>query len=203
MLRLIEKNEIYPAARVMAECFVDYPLYEIFFPDKETRMEKMVYLFWIELYVRQKFTYVGENLDIVASLQMPDSKKTSPLGLLCSPKYILGFLRNVPLSAMLLILSYVRFESPLRKQFFQPDKECFVPAMCIRKGARRGLQTFLRMLREKCPDIPIYGETHTPTHVRLYKMIGSELCAEYSWHGCPHYVMKRPIKQAAEAAEAK
>lgn len=199
MLRPIKKEELRPAAEVLAESFVDYPLYEVFFPNRETRQEKMLYLFWIELYVRQKYTYVSEGLDVVISLQTPESEKTSPWGLLCRPGYLWGFVRNVPLSALLLILNFIRFETPLRKKYFDPTKDCFVPAFCIRKGARRGLQTLLQLFRENCPEQPLYGETHTPTHVRLYRMMGSELCAEETWHGCTHYVLKRP----AGAAERK
>ena len=190
MLRLIRKDEIEATAMQMAESFWDYPLYDVFFPDGQHRIQRVFYFFWYRMYTRQRYTYISEDGVLLCSVKRPGDRDTSPLGLFCNPRFLFGFLRYIPLSALRLVVEYGRMESSYQSRFYNPQTDWYVQTVCVLKQAR-GSGAFLRALKEMDQGAPIFCETHTSRNQRLYTLLGLETCAEGSWHGVTHYVMRR------------
>lgn len=193
MLRKIRKDEIKATAMQMAESFYDYPLYDVFFPEEQDRLQRVFYFFWYRMYTRQSYTYISEDGELLCSIKKPGDRDTSPLGLLLNPRFLLGFFRYIPLSAMALVREYSRMESEYQSRFYHPKTDWYVQTVCVLKQAR-GNGHFLRAIKEMDQGAPIFCETHTRRNQRLYTLLGLKNCAEVSWHGVTHYVMRRDAK---------
>lgn len=190
MFRTIRKDEIEATALQMAESFCDYPLYDVFFPDGQNRVQRIFYFFWYRMYTRQRYTYISEDGELLCSVKKPGDRDTSPLGLFLNPRFLLGFVRYIPLSALRLVREYGQMESKYQSRFYDPQTDWYVQAVCVLKQAR-GNGAFLRAVKEMEQGAPIFCETHTSRNQRLYTLLGLETCAEESWHGVTHYVMHR------------
>ena len=190
MLRTIRKDEIEPAAMQMAESFWDYPLYDVFFPGQQHRIQRVFYFFWYRMYTRQRYTYISEDGQLLCSVKKPGDRDTSPLGLFLNPRFLLGIFRYIPLSALRLVREYSHLESKYQVRFYNPQRDWNIQAVCVSKQAR-GNGAFFQALKEMDQGAPAFCQTHTSRNQRLYTHLGFETCAEASWHGVTHYVMRR------------
>lgn len=198
MVRKIRKDEIEETARIMAECFYDYPLYDVFFPGEENRIKKVFYFFWFRMYTRQSYSYVTEDMELVCSVKKPGDKDTSFWGLVLNPRFLFGALRTIPLSALKLVLDYGKMEAGPQEKYYDPQKDWYIQTICVLKKSR-GNGTFFRVLKEMDEGATIFCETHTARNERLYRMLGMKTVETLEWHGVSHYVMRRdPPEVSAE-----
>lgn len=189
-MRKIEKSEIKELAMVMADCFVDYPLYNVFFPDDEKKLKRVFYFFWYRIYTRMNFTYVNDDKSLVTSYQKPGEKLKSAFGLFLNPSFLFGFIKNIPFKSIKLVFEFGDMESPLEKKHYNPETDGYVHAVCVLKKSRAG-GAFLSAIKEFDDGRPIFCVTHTDRNVRLYKHLGLEVVDQAEWHGVNHYVLKR------------
>lgn len=201
MMRLIRPEEIKPVARLMAECFSDYPLYDVFFPGEKNRLERVYYFFLMRIWCRQKFTYVTDDLSVAMSIQKPGEQATSPWGLLLGTRFLLDALRVVPIRALLLAMEYTRAEGKLEKKYYNPAEDWYVHAICILKQARGG-GTLLQVFRQIDEGAPVFCTTHTVQNVKLYRFLGAKVCEQMPWRGTTCYFMRRERKEKKDV-EAK
>lgn len=198
MPRLMRKDEIEKTAKIMAECFWDYPLYDVFFPQDEKRKLRVFYFFWYRMYTRRSISYVSDDLDVVASIQHPGDKLISPLGLLLNPRFLFGFLKNIPLSSLKLVREYGKMEEELLQKYYDPKTDSFCHTICVLKKSR-GTGSFFRFVKALDDGSPMCCETHTARNVRLYTHMGCEVCEAVEWHGVTHTVLKRPRQEPKPA----
>lgn len=177
----------------MAENFSDYPIYDVFFENDERKTRRIFYFFWFRMYTRRKFSYVTDNKDLVISFQKPGDKLCSPIGLILNPRFLFGFLRNIPFTALKRVLEFGRMEAPLMKKYYDPTTDSFIHAVCVNKSARGG-KILIQSLKELYDGRAVYCETHSDKHVKLYKYLGMELCETAVFHGVKHYVLKSRAK---------
>lgn len=192
-MKKIPRKQIPETARIMAECFADYPLYDVFFPDNPHRLQAITCFFWYRVYTRRDFTYITENGDLLVSYQKPGQKLRSPVGLLLNPVFLFQFFRYVPLKALKKVSQYSAMEREEQKKYYHPEEDWYLQVICTLKEAR-GNGTFLRVCKELDEGASLYCETHTRRNVRLYRLMGMELCSETQWNGVTHYVLRREKK---------
>ena len=190
MLRKIRKDEIPALARISAECFYDYPVYQRFFPNEEKRLDCLFYHFQIRLYLMQNYSYVTENEDMLISVQRPGDKNHSLFGLLLNPRFFFGALKCLPLSFLPNLISYERTTKRVLKKYYNPKTDDYVGAACVLKKSRFS-GVFFTALREMDQGRPVCAETHTARNLKLYQYIGAELCDTIEWKGIPHYILRR------------
>lgn len=192
-MRKIQKNEMRMAAQKMAECFSDYPLYDVFFPDSPNRLKQVYYFFWFRIYTRRNFTYITEDGELLASYQKPGEQLCSPLGLLLNPVFLFGFLRYIPLRALKQVREYSEMEAREQQKYYHPEEDWYLQVACVLKSSR-GNGTFFRIAKETDEGDPLYCETHTERNARLYRLMGFHICSQTEWHGVTHYVLRRERK---------
>lgn len=124
------------------------------------------------------------------SVKRPGDREVSPLGLLLNLRFLFGFLRYIPISALKLVLEYGKMEEELRNRYYSPETDVYPQAICVRKQSR-GTGALLQAISQLDAGGPVYCETHTKRNVRLYKKLGLTICEEQEWHGVTHTVMKR------------
>lgn len=197
-MRRIRRDEIEKTARIMAECFYDYPLYNIFFPGEENRIEKVFYFFWIRMYTRQNYSYVADDEALVCSIKKPGDKDTSALGLILNPRFLFGFLRTVPFSAVKRVLDYAKMEAGPQSRHYDPKRDWYFQTVCVLKQSR-GSGLFFRAVREMDEGAPIFCETHTERNERLYHRMGLRTVETQTWYGVTHYVMRREAIREEES----
>lgn len=190
MPRLIRDDEIEETARIMADCFWDYPLYDVFFPNDEKRKLRVFYFFWYRMYTRKNMSYVSDDMDVVASIQRPGDKPVSPIGLLLKPRFLFGFLKNIPFSALRLVREYGKMENAMMEKYYHPGTDSFFHTICVLKQSR-GSSAFLRFVRSLDDGSAFCCETHTPRNVRLYQLMGCQVCESQDWHGVTHTFLRR------------
>lgn len=189
-MRKIRNDEIEKTARIMAKCFVDYPLYNVFFKDDEKKIKKVFYFFWFRMYTRKNYSYITDDEDVVISYKKPEDKDISAIGLLFNLKFLFGFLLTVPLSSLKLVSEFGAMEEEYQKIYYNPHTDCYAQAICVLKESRGNGEIF-KALKELDDGRPIFCETHTEANRDLYKLIGVKECATGNWHGVNHYVMKK------------
>ena len=189
MLRKIKKSEISSLARIAAECFYDYPVYQRIFPNEKKRLDCLYYHFQIRLYLMQNYSYVTENEDMLISVKRPGDKNHSLFGLLVTPRFLFGLLKYMPLSFLPNLISYESSTRPALKKYYDPKSDDYIGAACVLKKSRFS-GVFFSALRELDQGRPVCAETHTARNVRLYQYLGAEVCDAIEWKGIPHYILR-------------
>ncbi|MCQ2413302.1 MAG: hypothetical protein MJ082_00705 [Clostridia bacterium] len=197
-LRKITKREVRAAAETMAECFRDYPIYHAFFPNDKMKERQIFYFFWFRLYARLRYTYVTENGEAIISVMRPGDREHSTLGLILNPRFFFGFLFHIRLSVLRKVNDFSAFEESHRKNFYDPEKDVYIKAVCVRKDCR-STGIFFDLLRQLDDGSPIYAETHSPINARLYRMSGAEILLHTEWSGIDQFFLKRPQTTADSA----
>lgn len=188
--RKIKKSEIRELAQVMAECFVDYPLYGVFFPENEKKLKRVFYFFWFRLHVRRNYTYVDKEHDLVCSVKCPGDKDTSPIGLILNPLFLIPFLFIMPLKVYSLLSDFSKFDETEKIGCYDPERDVYVQAICVLKEAR-GNGLFFDFFRKMDNGGSLYCETHTEQNRKIYEFLGFKTLKTGDWHGVTQYVMKR------------
>ncbi|MCQ2795180.1 MAG: hypothetical protein MJ214_03135 [Bacilli bacterium] len=192
MYRLIEKNEIKKAAKLMADAFIDYPLYKELFPN-EKKMKKGIYYFcWYRIYARRSYTRVSPDFAKLFSLKTPSDKEKTPLGLLFNPKFFFGLISSLTRFSIKRLKEFSKLEEKYQKQYYDPNKDNYLQVICIDKKVRNGMDEIMDLLKEVNAFLGkrnTYSETHTILHERLYRMFGAKTLAKEDFHGCTHIVM--------------
>lgn len=181
-LRLIKENEIAEAAKIMAESFQNYPLYDVFFPNKEKRVDLLTRFYLVSIRARRSYTYVTDDLSFVGCLKYPGDKMKNLILTALHPKC---FFRCLPLAFgpyFKLMNELSAVTKTVRDKYYDPKKIGFVEAICIRSDARSQV-SFFRLFRENHKGETIYAETADPKLVRLYQIIGFEVQETVEWRG--------------------
>ncbi|MCQ2792411.1 MAG: hypothetical protein MJ208_02685 [Bacilli bacterium] len=193
MYRLIEKKEIKAAAKLMADAFLDYPLYQVLFPN-EKKMKKGIYYFcWYRIYARREYTRVSPDFTKLFSLKTPNDKEKKSFGLLFNPKFFFGILSSLSCFSLKRLKEFSQLEEKYQSQFYDPSKDNYLQVICIDKHARSGIDEVTNLLKEVGTFLGgrnTYFETHTKLHEKLYKLFGAQTLAKEDFHGCSHIVMK-------------
>ncbi len=190
-IRKIKLNEIPKVSKLMATCFLDYPLYSVFFKDEKRRFNGIYHFFCVRNYCRQRFTYITEDETAVFTLKRPGDKERPIIGFFLNPISAINFLLHVPLSALWLVRDFNRFSKPLQKKYYDKQKDWYFQVICTKKEARENLY-FFKILKEIDEGEAIYAETHTERNAELYKLMGCQLLEEAEWHGIKQYILLRP-----------
>lgn len=191
-MRKITHQEIREAARIMTECFFDYPLYQSFFPEEAKRKRGMFYFCWYYIYVRHGFSYFSQDKGSLLCVQKPGDRFTNPLFLILNPFFLIGALSSIPISSLLRLPSYSALVTRENAALYQPEQDWYVHVICVRRQARGS--SFFNVLHEMDEGEPLYCYTHTARNVRLYEMIGFQTLREIQWHDVPVYIMRRERK---------
>lgn len=190
-LRKIRKDEIPKIARMAAACFRDYPLYDVFFPNDAKREKRLYYFSYGRLYTRQNYTYVTDDGNLLISLQRPGDRDVPMWRLILSHPFLL--LRGVcciPFSVIGTLKALGRAEREVQERHYHPETDQYIKMVCVRKEARKEefFADFLHMLDN---GAPVYCETHSAAHARLYRMLGIRVVEESTFRGVPYYAMRR------------
>ena len=190
----IRLKDVPKVSKIMAECFIDYPLYKVFFPDESKRFMGIYYFFCARNACRRKYTYIVEDEDAVISLKKPGDKE-GPIAL-CAFNFILVLhsLPYIKLSTYKLIFDYSDLAEKLEKKYYDPKTDNYFQLMCTKKASRSKM-LFFKIIDNLDGRKPMYLETHTEKNVELYKHYGCQVLETTSWHGVPYYVMKRPASE--------
>ena len=203
VLRRIKKNEIDKVSRMMGECFVDYPLYDIFFNENKHRLECVYCFFKARTYSRMDYTYITEDGNIAVCVKRPgDSELPLWKTLLRHPLLFFRCMHIMPVPKMIGLISDLgKTTEPLQKQFYDPEKDMNIQVVCVSKEMRAS-GMFFKVLSELDDGTPAYMETHTKHNVELYEKMGAHLCGSVDWHGVTHYVLRREaVNKSAEKTE--
>lgn len=191
-IRKIKRSEIKKAAKIMAESFQDYPLYDVFFPDKSKRVKLLTCFYTVSLFARRDYTYVTDDLSFVGCLKYPGQKMRS---------LALSFFHPVNFFFCLPILrpSYLKMMNELsevskevREKYYRPEKDVFIEAICIRSDSRTQL-SFFKLFRENYKGESIYAETADPKLVKLYSLLGVKEKATVAWRGVVNHALVREV----------
>lgn len=192
-MRKIRDDEIKKTAHIMAECFKDYPLYNVFFKNDQKKVKRIFYFFWIRMYTRKNYSYITDNEDIVVSFQKPEDKTISSLGLFLNPVFLIGFLINIPIKSLFKVKKYSDMSNKYLNKYYNPHTDSYAHAICVLKQSRGDIDIF-KVLKDLDDGRPIYCETHTDENVRLYELMGAKICSEELFEGVKHTVLKKTGK---------
>lgn len=189
-MRKIKRSEIRETAMIMAECFKDYPLYDVFFENDDRREKRVFYFFWYRMYTRRDFSYINDSKSLVFSIKRPEDRQRSAVPLFLNPLFLFGFLRNIPLKSIRLTFEFSSFSERFQKLYYNPLTDVYAQAICVLEKDR-GTGLLIDALKDFDDDRPVYMETHTTDNVRLYQHLGAKLMETSDFHGVTHYILKK------------
>lgn len=195
-LRKIRKDEIKELADIAAECFCEYPLYKVFYPDDKTRREYMVYNCWFIMYRRQNYTYISEDKSLSITYKTPKDKTHSLLSIFLNWDFLSYFVKHwkKSVASIKLLISYGGFSHTVMKKYYNPKEDDYIENIFVR-NTNQGNGLIFKALSMFDNGRNVYAETHSKENAELYNKMGMDTCETAKWHGVAHYALYRKVNK--------
>lgn len=188
-LRKIKPDEIVEMAKLAADCFYDYPLYKIFYPDDNQRKVLMFYNCWFVMYKRQNYSYITDDKSVYIAFKKPNDKPHSLFGLFFKYRFVTKFFSSgSTIKALKLLQSYGVFSNKIMNKYFNPKEDNYIENMFIKKD-KQGNGMIFNVLSCLDDGNNIYAETHLKENAQLFEKLGMEICEISTWKGVDHYAL--------------
>ncbi len=192
-MKTIEKNEIKKVSKIYTDIFSEYEAYDTLF-GKRNRLKRMYYLFVVEVFCAQKFTYKDGDFAAICSIKTPSDREVDMKKLFANPFFDLAFFANVGVKQAKIAKEYVNMADEVAKKYYNPKTDCYIKNIGVKKEFR-GQGKLKMMINEICKDMPIFLETQDEADVAIYKKLGFEVCEIVEWRGITHVAMRREGKK--------
>lgn len=186
-MRKINDNEIIKISGILADMFIDYDAYRLFFDEK--RLFSGIRAFFLyEVFTAKDYTYTDGEYDVVASVKLPSDKDVPSAKFFDDPVLSREFFSAVDDKTFALAEEYVDFNKNLAKRHYDPSTDCYVKNIGVKKQAR-GKGLLRKTLFELCGDRPTYLETHSVENVKIYEKLGFTVVERADFHGITVFAM--------------
>lgn len=190
-LRKIDTKEIKELAKLAAESFYNYPLYEVIYPDLETRYDLLLINCWFIIYQRQYYSYVNDDKTLYIAFKKSGDKQRPIIGLLVNFDFIKHVFKTHNIFYCLKVLrTYNELADKYKKMYYNPDTDNYIQNMFIRKD-HQGNGLIFKALRYLDDGKNIFAETHSEQNLQLFKKMGINVIDVGKWQNIKHYVLKR------------
>jgi ribosomal protein S18 acetylase RimI-like enzyme len=168
-LHKMRGEEIDEVALLLAEGFMDDPLFVYFFPNPQTRCKKAQSFFKTELSLCKAFTYYMDDKRGVIVMKTPTDKRAK-----IYPLASIGLFFEVGIISILKAMRFLYFNNKIKRKHLRDGMNQLL-LVCVRTDARgKGLAK--HMIDEMCVE-STYVETQNPLNVGFYTKIGFSLLA--------------------------
>lgn len=188
-LRRIKSNEIKYMAKLAAECFYDYPLYKVFYPDDNSRKYFLFLNCWFTIYKRFKCSYVNEEKTLYIAFKKPGDKNRSCLGLFFNPEFTYkAFKTSKLISSLKLLQTYGSFSDKIKAKYYNPNEDNYIENMFVKKE-NQGDGLIFKALSYLDDGKKVYAETHADSNAKLFEKMGMRICEVAVWKDVKHYAL--------------
>jgi len=190
--RKIKKSEVKTIAKILSECFMSYPLYDVIFKDSENRKKSLFYLLWLKVYIMQNYTYINSDCSAICIIKEPGDCDCHPFFLFLNPFFFIGYLLHVPKISRILDREYKQLTRNVLNKFYNPKSDGYIEFLGAEKENRgrdffEGLSAFIQQFGINGWT---YSDTHDARNIRLFTLIGAELLEKFEWHGLTEYFFR-------------